>query len=181
MNIEIELSPESVKAAIAKLEAYKDSLRDRNDEFVKKLAEIGIPIIHKNVNAAGDVLEPSRDGVDFGPDLGTDTSHAVTLELQSFGPHCKGTLTLSGKDILFIEFGAGITYNPTDPEHAAEFGYGVGTYPGQTNAYKENGWWFDGEYGKVHTYGTKATSPMLQASKEMILKIREIAREVYGS
>lgn len=168
MNIEIELSPESVKAAIAKLEAYRDSLRDKNDEFVKKLAEIGIPIIHSKVNeAAGE---------------GTNTTHVVELDPKSFGDFSQCTVTLSGSDILFIEFGAGVTYNPDETPHAEEFGYGIGTYPGQTHAFDEDGWWYRDESGVgIHTYGTRATMPMLQASKEMILKIREIAREVYGS
>ena len=167
MNIEIDLSKASIDNAIAQLKEYERSLNDKNALFVKKLAEIGIDVVEQRINDA--------DGAD-------NTYHDNQLKIHSYGDHSEAILSVSGTDILFIEFGSGIHYNPTNPEHAGEFGYGVGTYPGQTHAFDPEGWWYRDSTGAPHhSYGTRATAPMLNASKAIILEIREIAREVYGS
>ena len=55
------------------------------------------------------------------------------------------------------------------------------SFPGQTHAF-EDGWYYPDENGEWHyTHGTKATMPMYNASTEMLLNIRKIAREVFGS
>ena len=61
-------------------------------------------------------------------------------------------------------------------------GYGVGTFPGQTHAFQEEGWWFkDEETDKwIHSYGVQATMPMYNASIEMRQKVTEIAKEVFA-
>ena len=167
MNIVINLSKESVESAIRQLTEYRDSLNDKNALFVQKLAELGIPIIENKID------ESTGDA---------DKYYDTQIEVTSHGDYSEAVLTVSGSDILFIEFGSGIHYNPTDPEHAGEFGYGVGTYPGQTHAFDPNGWWYtDKDGASRHSYGQKATSPMLQASHEIIENIRKIAREVYGN
>ena len=167
MNIEIELSPQSIQSAIMQLKEYRDSLNNKNDLFVKKLAEIGIDVVEQRFNEA--------DGAD-------STYHDNQLKIHSYGDYSEAVLSVSGTDVLFIEFGSGIRYNPTNPEHAEEFGYGVGTYPGQTHAFDPEGWWYRDSTGVPrHSYGTRATAPMLNAAKAIILQIREIAREVYGS
>lgn len=167
MNIEINLSKASVDSAIAQLKEYLQSLNDKNALFVKRLAELGIPIIDENIGeSAGDA----------------NKYHDTQIKIHSYGDYSEATLTVSGQDILFIEFGSGIHYNPSDPEHAGQFGYGVGTYPGQTHAYDPKGWWYRDETGAPHhSYGQQATAPMLQASHEIITNIRKIAREVYGN
>lgn len=166
MKLDIDLSASSIKKAIAQLEEYNESIIDKNALFVKRLAEIGIEVVEQRIAVAeGD----------------SDKSHATMLNLHSFGDYSEAVLSVDGNDILFIEFGSGIHYNPTDPEHAQKFGYGVGTYPGQTHALDPEGWWYRDSVGdKHHSYGTRATAPILNATKAIILSIRQIAREVYG-
>lgn len=167
MNIEINLSKKSINDAIKKLETYRDELNDKNALFVKRLAQIGIDIVEQQIEIA---------------DGDSDKYHTIQLIPHSFGSYSQATIKLDGKDILFIEFGSGIHYNPSDPKHADEFGYGVGTYPDQTHAFDPNGWWYMDSTGvKQHSYGTRATAPMLTASMIIIHEIRRIAREVYGS
>ena len=168
MKININLSKSSIEKAIKQLEAYRDSLNDKNLEFVTKLGQLGIPVINQ--------LTDSADG-------DSNKTHSTMITYSHKGNDAwQATLSVSGKDILFIEFGSGIYYNPSDPEHAKEFGYGVGTYPGQTHAFDPNGWWYRDEFNEPHhSYGTRATSPMLYASRTIIMEIRRIAREVYGS
>lgn len=167
MNISIDLSKSSIDKAIEKLRSYKESLNDKNALFVKRLAEIGIDVVEQQIAVAkGD----------------SDKSHATQLKIHSFGDYSEAILSVSGNDILFIEFGSGIHYNSSNPEHAEKFGYGVGTYPGQKHALDPDGWWYRDSTGvSQHSYGTEATAPMLNASRAIILQIRQIAREVYGS
>lgn len=167
MNIQIELSKASVDKAIAQLREYLDSMNDKNARFVEELAKLGIPIIDDKIaESIGDA----------------EKYHDTQIKIHSYGDYSEATLSVSGQDILFIEFGSGKYYNPSDPEHAGQFGYGVGTYPGQTHASDPDGWWYRDETGAPkHSKGQQATSPVLQASHEIIANIRKIAREVYGS
>lgn len=162
----MDLSVKSVNKLISQLKSYHKSLPSKNTFFVERLAELGIPVIDSSIaRARGDA----------------DPGHNTEISIAQIGNVVKGTLTLNGEDILFFEFGAGIYYNQSDPEHASKFGYGVGTYPGQTHAFNDNGWWYTDDAGMSHhSYGTEATSPMLRASHEIIAKIRQIAREVYA-
>ena len=167
MNIKMVLSSDSVSNAIRELEEYRDSLVDKNYLFIKRLSDLGYAVIENNIALAEGAGDPPPH---------------TTVKIHSFGDYCEAIVTSQGKEILFIEFGAGIHYNKSDPEHAKEFGYGVGTYPGQTNAFNEDGWYYKDDAGYLqHSYGTKATSPMLRASHEIIANIRKIAREIYGS
>lgn len=169
MKIQINLSKASIDSAINQLKAYQKSLDDKNQLFVKRLAELGIPIIDMNiVGAKGD----------------SDTTHDTEIRISHSKDIAKAVLSVSGKDVLFFEFGAGIRYNNGNIHpKASEFGYGVGTYPGQIHAINPGYWWYKDEGdGQVHlSFGTEATMPMLKASNEIISKIRKIAREVYGS
>ena len=162
----VDLNTSSVSRLINNLKLYQKGLVGKNALFVQRLAELGIPIIDSTM---------ARTRGDANP------RHDTEISIAQIGGVVKGTLTLSGEDILFFEFGAGIYYNATDPAHASKFGYGVGTYPGQTHAFDDGGWWYTDDAGvSHHSYGTEATSPMLRASHEMIVNIRRIAREVYG-
>lgn len=169
MNIDINLSKKSINDAIRKLTLYRDNLANKNVEFCRRLAEIGIPVIEANIAASqGD---SDKEYVKDVKVIEADDTHAVVA------------LKLSGTDILFIEFGAGIHYNiGNNHPKAKEFGYGVGTYPGQTHAINPGWWWYIGDDGYLHfSVGTEATMPMLKASHEIMENIRKIAREVYGT
>lgn len=82
--------------------------------------------------------------------------------------------------MLAVEFGAGIHYNKKGNPKAPEFGLGVGTFPGQTHALDENGWWFFDEKTETwkHSYGVKATMPMYQADVEIIKQYKKIVQKV---
>lgn len=168
MKLEINLSPSSVKKALRQVKEYQREMNNKNRLFVKRLAEVGIPVIESNIQRA---------------DGDSDKYHDTKITVHSFGDYSQATLTVSGKDILFIEFGAGIHYNNSQIPHASQFGYGIGTYnPGSDNAFNPEGWYYLDDSGVVqHSYGTEATMPVLKASNKIIADIRRIAREVYGS
>ena len=168
-KISISLSQKSIQNAIKEIEAYKRQFIDRNELFVRRLAELGIPVIDQNIAAShGD----------------SDKNHNTYIKINSFGSYSEAKLVVEGKDLLFIEFGAGIHYNGssgTSPHpKGEEFGYTIGSYgKGQG---QNDFWFYYADTGEaVMSHGTKAAMPVYRASQEIIQNIRRIAKEVFGS
>lgn len=166
-RIKIELSEKSINDAIKKLENYKKSLSKKNDEFVEKLAEEGIVMIRASLT-----------GIDLN---GDGWSYNADKESISSGSVSSMRINLSGERILFIEFGAGVTYSQPQHPKAGEFGYGPGTYPGFGRGLDPNGWTYTADDGtRKHTYGNQAYAPAWNASVQMRNKIVSIAKDVFG-
>lgn len=169
MKIKANLSSKSIQSAIMQLENYKKTLMDKNELFVKRLAELGIPVIDENIaSAQGD----------------SDTRHETYIKVNSYGDYSQATLICEGTDLLFIEFGSGVHYNGavgTSPHpQGEEFGYTIGSYgKGQG---KNDSWIYMSESGEwVRSHGTQATMPVYKASVEIMQNIRKIAKEVFSS
>ena len=168
-KISISMSSKSIQNAIKEIEAYKRQFIDRNELFVRRLAELGIPVIDQNIAAAqGD----------------SEKNHNTYIKVNSFGSYSEAKLVVEGSDLLYIEFGAGIRYNGsagTSPHpKGEEFGYTIGSY-GKVQG-KNDFWFYYADTGEtVMSHGTEATMPVFRASQEIIQNIRRIAREVFGS
>lgn len=168
-KISISLSQKSIQDAINEVRKYQRELIDKNELFVRRLAELGIPIINQNIAAAqGD----------------SDKNHNTYIKINSFGGYSEAKLVVEGKDLLFIEFGAGIHYNGsagTSPHpKGEEFGYTIGSY-GKGQGSKDF-WFYYADTGEaVMSHGTESTMPVYKAIVEIIQNIRRIAREVFGS
>lgn len=168
-KISISLSQKSIQNAINEVRKYQRELIDKNEVFVRRLAELGIPVIDQNIAAAqGD----------------SEKNHNTYIKVNSFGSYSEAKLVVEGSDLLYIEFGAGIRYNGsagTSPHpKGEEFGYTIGSYgKGQG---KNDFWFYYADTGEtVMSHGTEATMPVFRASQEIIQNIRRIAREVFGS
>lgn len=167
-KISISLSQKSIENAIKELNQYKDDLKRKNDEFVKRLAELGIPVINQNISAAaGD----------------SDKSHNTYIKVNSFGDYSQATLIVEGRDLLFIEFGAGVHFNgsagSSPHPKGQELGYTIGSYGKGLG--KNDHWYYISESGeKVKSFGTESTMPVYKASVEIMQNIRQIAQEVFG-
>ena len=172
-TIQADLTTSSIESLIQQLESYKQEIVDKNVLFVEKLAKIGIPVIDtKIMQAQGD----------------SDKAHDTEISVVSSADVTTATLKLSGKQILFIEFPTGIYYNnAVHHPKAAEFGYGVGTYGKSKTGRPSRGlypgyWWYKGDDGNMHfSRGTECTMPMYSASLEIIRRVQEVAKEVFGN
>lgn len=92
----MQSEPKSIGNVIKELKAYQNSLRDKNEVFLKRLCELGIPVIDENIMLAqGD----------------SDKNHNTYIKINKFGNYAQATLVCEGSGLLFIEFGAGISYN----------------------------------------------------------------------
>ena len=170
-KISISLSQSSIQAAIDELNKYKDDFIDKNELFVRRLAEIGIPVIDRNIlSAAGD----------------SEKEHNTYIEIYSSGYFLQARLVCEGKDLLFIEFGSGIFYNGGESEVGSsphpkgkEKGYTIGSYGKGKGKQKTWGYYDDGG-DLVLSHGTEATMPVYEAGQAIIIQIRTIAKEVFG-
>lgn len=168
-KISISLSQKSIQNAINEVRKYQRELIDKNELFVRRLAELGIPIINQNIAAAqGD----------------SDKNHNTYIKINSFGSYSEAKLVVEGSELLYIEFGSGIHYNGsagTSPHpKGKEFGYTIGSY-GKGQGKNDFWFYYAGTGEAVMSHGTESTMPVYKASVEIIHNIRRIAREVFES
>ena len=161
-TINIELSEKSIQDAIQQIEEYKRSLQVKTDIFINKMANIGLEVVRAEIETVPDEERGSYYVEDIYEDNGV-------------------SIRLTGDKILFIEFGAGIKFAVPQNPKAGQFNMGVGTYPDQTHAFSEYGWWYTDDGGESkHSYGNPAYMPMYMASVEVINRAIDVAREVFG-
>lgn len=172
-----KLSVSGIENIKKELLSYKENDLPRLlDLFVQRLAEVGIPVIEQRMNEASISYE------DSGVEVGADPSHLAVVKVNSFGDYARARLIVSGKDLFFIEFGAGTSYNgdvgSSPHPKGEEFGFTIGSYGKGYGARKVWGYYADsGEL--VLTRGVKATMPVYSAEMEIISSVLKVAREVF--
>lgn len=176
-NLSATLSVSSIRQLQKDLEKYRDSLTYKCELLVKRLAESGIPVIDENMAKAAFTVDEK------GIQSGADPQHYTQVKINTFGSYAKADLIVEGKELLFIEFGAGVYYNGaegTSPHpKGEEFGYVIGSYGKGHGVQKVWGYYADtGEL--ILTHGVEATMPMYKASIEIAQSVVKIAREVFG-
>lgn len=176
--LKANLSVKSLQDLKKQLLDYKAELNRKCERFVRELAEVGIPVIESNIAQASFTYDEK------GIQSGSDTEHNTYVKVDSLIGMSKATLVLEGREILFIEFGAGVTHNGsvgTSPHpKGEENGFLIGTYGMGHGSQKVWGYYDDNDE-LVLTHGTKATMPMYKADLEIIKNVKRIARDVFGS
>ena len=157
----------SLDKAIQQIRQYQNSLNDKCAEFVRRLAEVGIPVIDENIAAAqGD----------------SDKGHNTYIKIKSFGSYSQAELIVESNSILWIEFGAGVHFNghlgSSPHPKGEELGYTIGSYgKGQG---KNDFWFYYADSGEaVMSHGTQATMPVYKAGLEIKRQVLKIAKEVF--
>jgi hypothetical protein len=151
----------SVEEAIRMIAEFKKDFETKEQEFTRRLAEIGVRV------AQGGFATADYDGVN---------DVVVTMVKTENGY----SVVASGEAVGFIEFGTGVKYpewnntgmDYTPPAH--------GTY-GKGQGKNHHGWWFRQNDGgrATHTYGNHPAEAMLTARNEIIERAIQIAREVW--
>lgn len=160
MNLTVNIR--GVDDLINQLNSYSNSLQRRTGELCRKLAEMGAVNISLGFSRA--IYTGQMDA-------------NVTVEEVSPTEY---KIVAEGQTVLFVEFGAGVTYGGGHPQ-AAEFGFGPGTYPGQTHAMTGNGWYLPKDKGGGHTYGNPPNMPMYNTAQDLKREIDRVAREVLSA
>lgn len=169
MRIKLTLSPDGIKRAQEEVLAYKDLLDERLEEFVQRLAAIG-------VNAAYEKFSTAQ----------YDGTNDVEVHMEQNGKVAR--VVAEGKAVAFIEFGTGVNY----PEHASRL-YRHGTY-GRGQGADPGYWIYSGVPGtngspvltangteRSGAYWSRGNPPaeaMWSAATEMATQITQIWREV---
>ena len=154
--------PASVAKAVQEVRDYSRWVQDKANELAHRLADMGAVLAS---------IEFSRV-----PYIGKKDVN-VDVEQRSENTFA---IVASGETVLILEFGAGIRYGNGHPQ-AEEFGYGPGTYPGQTHALDPNGWWLPKAAGGGHSYGNPPAMAMYLTGKELADRVLEVAKEVVRS
>jgi hypothetical protein len=153
-------TPDDIGRLIRDLESEKKRLKDKMDEIVRRLADLGVQV------AQIGFLQAKYDG-----------NNDAEVTTKRTGP-ARYEVIANGKAVLFIEFGAGIRYN-YDAAHpmASDLGMGPGTYPdGKGHWDDPKGWYVPGS--GIHTYGNPPEMPMYIAQKDITESVTRIAKEV---
>lgn len=162
-TLKCTLNQQGIRSIINKLEAYNNDLPDKMAEMEDKLfIEVGEPIIDDKISAAKG-------------DSSTDHSTTRTINLTPRGAEC--LILLTGPDIAFIEFGAGMHYNGHvgDSPHpkGVELGYTIGSYGYGLGRFDH--WYHNG----IKSFGTEATMPLYRAAQAMRFDVVRLCREVF--
>lgn len=175
-TLKADLSVSSIRNLQRELEKYRDSLTYKCELLVKRLAEAGIPVIDENMAKVAFTVDEK------GIQSGADPQHYTQVKINTFGSYARADLIVEGKELLFIEFGAGVYYNGTagSSPHpkGGEFGYVIGSY-GKGHG-KQKVWGYYADSGElILTHGVEATMPMYKASLDIAQNVVKIAREVF--
>lgn len=169
-----DLSISSIRNLQKELEKYRDSLTYKCRELVEKLSEIGINVAKARIGES-----PLGKYVTIRTDI-TEEQAGCKAILVAIGENKESEGYPPFNTLLAIEFGAGIHYNPIPNPNAADFGLGVGTFPGQIHAFEDYWFYWNEEEQKwLPTHGVKATMPMYRASMEIQQNIVKVAKEVF--
>lgn len=173
-RIVIDLNkPSSIQVAIDEINRLRQNVYAKEVELLMRLKDLGYQTIDAYTVAAKDYDKSLSKGYYILP--------------QGDGAYTLG-ISLTGKDVMFVEFGAGITFNkgnkyPTKRNNLnySPDDYGVGTYPGQTHAFDPNGWWYTENGESIHSYGTPAAAPLGHADEAICVNALRTAISVFGS
>lgn len=169
MNITVNVR--GLDETIRRLEEYRDKVQRAAEEIVRRLSLLGYDVAYQIMG---------------GHIYSGETIGSLTIVEESPTKHI---LMAGSQALLFFEFGAGA--GGGGHPLAGEFGFGPGTYPGQTHAFDPNGWWFPTDdpalivrYGKDgqgygHSYGNQPHMPFYNASRKMRDDLLDVAREVF--
>ncbi len=160
--IKFGLNSEDIDRAIKEVKQFKQEFLKKTERFVEGLAKIGLKEASVRFTTA------MYDGI-----------NDVDVKLEEINNGF--AIIAEGNAVAFIEFGAGVYHNTSEPyPNPRPSGVvGIGEY-GQGKG-KRNAWGYLDETGElVITRGNPAAMPMWYATTEMRDSITKLAKEVFG-
>lgn len=156
------LSEKEINSAIVLLKNYKREFLEREKRLVEGLAQIGLKEASVRFTTA------MYDG---------NNDVSVRLDETKNGY----AIVADGRAVAFIEFGAGVYHNSSEPypNPRPEGIVGIGEY-GKGHG-KQKAWGYEDENGEiVITRGNPAAMPMWYASEEIKNSVMKVVREVFS-
>lgn len=180
--IRMTLDPASIQAAIRELNDYKKWVIEKTQQLQRRCAELirdsAAPVFQSAL--ADDVFRVRND--DGKMESASPIVGGVSVDIKD-----EGNVTIvftTGKDAVFIEFGAGVHYNGSAGSSpnplGADLAYTIGGYGAGRG--KQDAWYFKSADGNVYeTHGTPASMPLYKAVKAVSDDIVRIAKEVFST
>ena len=168
------MSASSIDKLIKDLTNYQNDFNVRVRVFIRRLTRIAIEEIEKDISDAAITMDGTVES-------GANIEHSITEKFTDGKTYSKSTITVRGKEIMFIEFGSGVYYNSVPSPHpkGEEFGFVIGSY-GKGMGLNQV-WGYYDESGQLHlTHGVKATMPLYNAIQRLYKEAPIIAKEVFG-
>lgn len=168
IQIDMDLSPASIDSAIEQLKQYKRDL-EMGAEMLQRRMAAGI------AREAQTTFDASvSDDLLLGPEYGGVTVKDTHSRAESI-------VTATGKQVAFMEFGAGVFHNGSvgSSPHplGAQLGMTIGSY-GDGNG-KKSVWGFrDGNNKLVLTHGVPASMPLYNAYRANKDRLVDMAKGV---
>ena len=161
MKLRVELSEQSVAQALKDVKRFQKRLETKKRLLIERLALIGAQ--EASIRFATAIYDGVNDST-------------VNVRRIANG----WAIVAKGNAVCFIEFGAGVYHNQSEPYPnprppgvvgIGEYGLGKG---------KRQGWVFKNGKEKIFTRGNPAAMPMWYATEEMRRSVLAVAREVFS-
>ena len=151
----------SISEAIRAVKQYRSEFEAKEQEFVKRLAELSVSVASTGFSVA------DYDGVN-------DVQVTMTLSGST------AVVTAFGETVGFIEFGTGVKHPEWDASGMEYIPPKHGTY-GEGRGKNPHGWYFKQSEGAAarHTHGNPPAEAMRAARDTMVERVIQIAREVW--
>ena len=173
-----KLSIEDIENLKNDLLNYKNNIINRLPKFIDELTKAGFEVIEEKMAEAHVTYDEK------GVKSGADTSHTKYVNLKYTKTSVTATLVVEGKELLFIEFGAGVRYNKnlgsSPHDKGKEFGFLIGSY-GKGYGARQAWGYYDESGNLIITRGVKATMPVYSVVDKTQKTYIEIARKVFGN
>jgi hypothetical protein len=160
--IKCSLDKQDIKRAINEIKQFKQKFLEKEKKLLEGLAEIGLK--EASVRFTTAMYDGTND---------------VSVSLEETGNGY--AIVAEGKAVAFIEFGAGVYHNTSEPYPnprpngivgIGEYGKGKG---------KRKAWGYVNDSNEVViTRGNPAAMPMWYASEEIKNSVLKVAKEVFG-
>ena len=174
----VGFDPASIDRAVNEIREYSRLVQRKTDELRKRVAEL---ISNQAQAVFNSSVADNGFKVINGNPVDDTRFGEVTVTVQPEGDNTT-VIIASGKDAVFMEFGAGVYYNgavgSSPNPWGTDLGFTIGSY-GKGNGRKEV-WGYYGDDGEVHlTHGAPASMPLYKAVQSVSRDIVRIAREVF--
>lgn len=174
----IGLNSKDIEKTLLALSLYKRQLNYNILRYLRELDRAGEGKIRYEIACSQGDADPN---IQYQLDIGF-VAHGLY----------KATISVSGKDILFFEFGSGWHYNRMSAPHplAAKFHYGPGTYPGQTHVknmpmpinskgHPIDYWYYGSKENAKRSYGQEGRFGVYKGALAIKASVMRIARMVF--
>lgn len=162
MKIDVKLTDSSIDEAVKKLQQYKISIYQKQDELLNRLASLGA----------------SRVSMGFSRAMYSNIAQQRAISVSAEVKGNTVTIRAMGEAVAFIEFGAGVRYGNGYLGNKPEGIVPIGTY-GKGYGSDPEGWTFTYGNQSIHTYGNRPAMVFYNTLKYIAENAIDVARSLW--